>query len=143
MYQAAPERQEASLNHKRAVILLISVGGGLQIPMMEGDKIRIRERENKAAYYWFPLCNDGKTLDLTRVKKGTRCERYLHPRFFEKLRQGNNLISVNITEFIIQAAEPKTEETVKEEPEPVQPAIVEKRRPLLRLPVWGLPPRWH
>jgi hypothetical protein len=110
---------------------------------MEGDKIRIGNRDGKTIYYWFPLCNDGKTLDLSRSKKGTRYERYLHPRFFKKLRQGNNLISINIMDFIIQAAESKTEPAGKKEPEPIQPVITEKRRPLLKLPGWGLPPRWY
>jgi hypothetical protein len=143
MYQALPELQEMPLNHKRTVILLVSVGGGLQLPLMEGDKIRTGNRDGKTTYYWLPLCNDGRTLDISRSKKGTCCERYLHPRFFEKLRQGNNLAGVNITEFIIQAAEPKTELIIEKKPEPIQPVIAEKRRSLLRLPVWGLPPRWH
>ena len=131
------------MEHKRAVILLVSVGGSLQIPLMEGDKIRTGNRDGKTIYYWFPLGNDGKTIDLSRSKKGIRCERYLHPRFFERLRQGNNLVEVNAAEFIVQAAELKTEATIKKEPEPKQPVLAEKRKPLLRLPVWGLPPRWH
>lgn len=131
------------MNHKRAVMLLVSVGGGLQLPLMEGDTVRTGNRGDKTIYYWFPRGNDGETLDLSRSKKGWRGERYLHPRFFERLRQGNNLVSVNATEFVVQPAEPKTEPIIRKEPEPEQSATAENRRPLLRLPVRGLPPRWH
>jgi hypothetical protein len=131
------------LNHKREVILMISVGGGLQLPLMEGDKIRAGERENKPVYYWFPLSHDGKTLDLSRSRKGSRSERYLHPRFVESLRLGNQLTAVNGTDFVVRAAERETAPDERTGPEPVPPAAGKKRRPLLRLPVWGLPPRWH
>jgi hypothetical protein len=110
---------------------------------MEGDRIRTGNRDGKIIYYWFPLGNDGKTVDPGRSKKGIRCERYLHPRFFERLRQGNNLVGVNSAEFIVQAVKPETELTIIKESEPKQLITGEKRRPLLRLPVWGLPPRWH
>lgn len=142
MGQANTKQRESLLSHKRAVILLVSVGGGLQLPLMEGDKIRTGERENKAVYYWFPLCNDGTTLDLSRIKKGSRSERYLHPRFFETLRAGNNLVSVNATDFLVKAAEPEKGPAGEKKPETVHPAAAGKRKPLLRLPVWGIPPRW-
>jgi hypothetical protein len=136
-------RRETLLNHKRAVILLISVGGGLRLPLMEGDKIRAGERKNKAVYYWFPLGTDGASPDLSRSKRGNRSERYLHPRFFEELRLGNNLMSVRSGEYIVQAGEPEAGRTIQKEPEPVQPDVTEKRTLLLRLPVRGLPPGWH
>jgi hypothetical protein len=136
------------LEHKRAVILMISVGGGLRIPLMEGDKIRTAYRDNKTIHYWFPLCHDGNTIDLSRSKKGNRSERYLHSRFMESLRRGSHLIAVNATDFVVRATEPGKAPTgeVKQagtEFRAAQPAVTEKRRPLLRLPVWGLPPRWH
>jgi hypothetical protein len=127
---------------------MISVGGGLRIPLMEGDRIRIGHRDTKTIYYWFPLCHDGRTLDLSRSRKGNRSERYLHPRFIKILRGGNHLIAVNATDYVVRAAEGK-EETAGEAKQPetevkaAQPAVTEKRRPLLRLPLWGLPPRWH
>jgi hypothetical protein len=122
---------------------MISVGGGLQLPLMEGDKIRAGKRGSKTIYYWFPLCNDGRTLDLSRSNKGPRSERYLHPQFFRQLREGNNLNSVSDAEFVVRTAELKTEPAVVKKPEITPMAPPGKRRLLLRLPVWGLPPRWH
>jgi hypothetical protein len=127
---------------------MISVGGGLQLPLMEGDKIRIGNRGEKTIYYWFPLCHDGRTLDLSRSRKGNRSERYLHPRFIESLRRGNHLIAANAADFFVRAAGGEKEPT-GERPPPetekkgTQPAAMEKRRPLVRLPVRGLPPLWH
>lgn len=136
------------MEHKRETILMVSVGGGLQLPLMEGDKIRIGHRDTKTIHYWIPLCHDGKAIDLSRSKKGNRNERYLHPRFIESLRRGNNLIAVNATDFVVRAAEDEKETADRAIPPEAEvkamlPAITEKRRPLLRLPVWGLPPRWH
>jgi hypothetical protein len=127
---------------------MASVGGGLRLPLMEGDKIRTGHRDNKTIYYWFPLCHDGKTIDLSRSRKGNRCERYLHPRFIDSLRRGNHLVVVNGTDFVVRAAEDEKETTdgaihPEAEIKTIRPAITEKRKPLLRLPVWGLPPRWH
>jgi hypothetical protein len=122
---------------------MISVGGGLQIPLMEGDKIRIESRSGATKRYWFPLCNDGKTLDLSRANKGPRSERYLHPRFFRRLREGNYLVALDTTEFTVRAVETIADPVVIKQPELPQPAATGKRRPLLRLPVWGLPPRWR
>jgi hypothetical protein len=124
---------------------MISVGGGLQLPLMEGDKIRIGTRDSKNVYYWLPLNKDGKTLDLSRANKGDRAERYLYPRFFERLLLGNNLMSVNKEEFVIRSAEPNPEPAVANEAEPEEPwpKATEKRRPLLLFPTWGLPPQWH
>jgi hypothetical protein len=123
---------------------MISVGGGLRLPLMEGDKIRLGKRGSKTIYYWFPLCNDGRTLDLSRVNKGPRSERYLHPQFFRRLREGSHLISVNAGEFVVKNREPEAAPSVvkKSEP-PISPMTGGKRRLLVRLPVWGLPPRWR
>jgi hypothetical protein len=111
---------------------------------MEGDKLLKGERNRKAVYYWFPIGKDGTTIDLSRAKKGKRCERYMHPRFFEILRRGNNLVSLNATEFDIKAGDPEeTKGTTGERKPEETPEAGKKRKPLLRLPVWGLPPRWH
>jgi hypothetical protein len=133
------------LERKREIILMISVGGGLRIPLMEGDKLRIGSREGKAVYYWVPLGHDGKTLDLSRAKKGKRSERYLHPRFIASLHRGNHLVAVNATDFEVRAAEIEAEPVGEgKQPEAVRSGVREKRKPLLRRhPVWGLPPRWH
>jgi hypothetical protein len=122
---------------------MISVGGGLQLPLMEGDKIRIGSRGGKTIYYWFPLCYDGKTLDLSRTNKGPRRERYLHPQFFRRLLEGNHLSSENEAEFVVRVTEPKTAPVVVKKPEKPQLVVAGKRRPLLRIPAWGLPPKWR
>jgi hypothetical protein len=110
---------------------------------MEGDKIRTGKWGSKTIYYWFPLCNDGRTLDLSRSNKGLRSERYLHPQFFRRLREGNHLSSASAEEFVVRAAEPKTESAVVKKPEITPMAALGKRRPLLRFPIWDLPPRWR
>jgi hypothetical protein len=67
----------------------------------------------------------------------------MHPRFFRRLREGNHLFALDATEFIVRAVETIAEPVVIRQPEPPQPAAAGKRKPLLRLPVWGLPPRWR
>jgi hypothetical protein len=124
------------------VVLTVSVGGGLQIPLMQGDRIVISTSEKKTVFYWFPLNSDGKTIDLSRAKKGLQGERYLHKRFFEMLRLGNHLIELNPSEYIIHAIIPYKNDLSKAKKDIKKPLCIEKRKPLLRLPVRGLPPRW-
>jgi hypothetical protein len=110
---------------------------------MAGDRITISKNETKTVYYWYPLCDDGKTLDMNRTKRGLRRERYLHPRFFEILRIGNNLIALSTVEYITRVKEPSKKSDLQRQNKTVIPLINIKRKPLLRLPVWGLPPRWY
>jgi hypothetical protein len=143
MCPKTPERQEKLLNLKRKELLMISVGGGLQLPLMEGDKIRIGQRNGKTVYYWLPLCGDGKMPDLSRSNKGDRSERYLHPRFVASLRRGNHLVAVSATDFVARAEETPLMPPAIKKPEAAPRQMTGKRKPLLRIPVWGLPPRWR
>jgi hypothetical protein len=109
---------------------------------MQGDRIVISKNKTKTVFYWFPLSSDGKTIDASRAKKGVQGERYLHKRFFEMLWSGNNLVKISPSEYLISARIPYIISLLKEKKELKSPSPSEKRKPLLRLPVRGLPPRW-
>lgn len=130
------------MNYRRLTVLLVSVGGGLRIPLFAGDRITLHRQKERLSYIWRPLCDDGKTLDLTRTRKGPHGERHLHQRFFEALRLGNNLDLVHEGEYVIRINEAVQESIAEKKPEAIKVVTNGKRKPLLRLPVRGLPPRW-
>jgi hypothetical protein len=136
------------LNDKRRTALLVSVGGGVRLPVMEGDRIEVIERETVPGYLWKPRFADGEKPDIARMKKGERGERVLHGKFFKKLYEGGYLLSEGEREYRVEVkpeVEKAAPEKIPELPVRQEAAVTvrEKRRPLLRLPVWGLPPRWH
>jgi hypothetical protein len=127
------------VNDKRKTALLVSVGGGIRLPVMEGDHIMVIEKEAARGYLWRPRCADGKKPDITRMKKGKQGDRILHGRSFRKLLEGGYLRAIGKTEYVVAVKPEPAKPLVQMEPA----AVREKRRPLLRLPVWGLPPRWR
>jgi hypothetical protein len=139
--------EEHPVNHRRQTALLVSVGGGVRLPVMEGDRIAVIQKETAPGYLWRPRLADGKRPDIARMKKGKQGNRILHSYFFKKLLKGGYLLPAGKTEYVV-AVKPEPEKTMPRESAkpPAQPAtaiLPEKRRPLLRLPAWGLPPRWH
>jgi hypothetical protein len=93
------------LSSKRETILLVSVGGGSEIPIFEGDHISITISDNRTAYLWHPIKANGNFVDLTRAKKskGGNGERHLRHRYFETLNKKGNLSPIASNKFMVVA----------------------------------------
>jgi hypothetical protein len=126
---------------------MISVGGGVKIPVMENDRIFIIHDEIKTVYSLNPRREDGKTPDFTRMKKGKNGNRFLHKHIFIRLLDGGYLQPAGKKEYVVVGkAERRDQVEMKEERPVATPEIhkiTEKRLPLVKCPVRGLPPPWH
>jgi len=132
------------MKNRRKILLLASVGGGVKIPLLEGDEIEVCRMDHRTIYVWKPLGDDGKLLDLPRLKKGETCERHLHKRFFKLLLKNRQIVPISSTTYRASIKEEDSNriQSIKPiKPEPVN--THEKLKPLLRLRDWGIPPHWH
>jgi len=94
---------------------------------------------------WRPMNKDGKSLDLTRVRKGKYPERHLHKAVFERLKKGHCLKRLRRNSYKVlgeMKETPLKEAFKKKEESKDMTNQANKRPPLLRIPVRGLPPRW-
>jgi hypothetical protein len=96
------------------------------IPVYEGDIVKVFVSKNgKTNIHWHPRFCDYKSSDTTRFAGKPKFIR-LEPSEYALLENTGRLT------LILRPAEQVH----------IYRIAPEKRKPLLRLPVWGLPPRW-
>jgi hypothetical protein len=127
----------------RKTILLINTGGGIPIPLMEGDRLKVSRGENRTIIIWQPMVYGCKTPDLTRTKKGKDGDRHLPRKFFAMLEEGGNLAELDGAEYEVIAAGKEGRGGPDKNEREGAGKDLGPRKPLLRRPVWGLPPRWR
>ena len=109
-------------NNRKAALFLTDN----RIPVYEGDIIKVFiSKDGKASVHWYPRSCDYKTPDQTRLRRKSK---YL------RLEQ-NEYASLENTKRLTLVLQPTERIHIYQ-------AAPEKRKPLLRLPIRGLPPRW-
>jgi hypothetical protein len=109
-------------NNRKAAMLLTDN----QIPVYEGDIVKVfTSKESKTSIHWYPRCCDYKTPDTTRLNG--------KPKYF-RLDQ-NEYAALESSKRLTLILQPANRIQIYR----VAP---EKRKPLLRLSIRGLPPRW-
>jgi hypothetical protein len=96
------------------------------IPVYEGDIIKtLISKGGKTAVHWYPRSCDYKTPDTTRLggKAKYLC---IEPNEYAVLEKAKRLALILCPAERIH----------------IYRVSPEKRKPLVRLPLWGLPPRW-
>jgi hypothetical protein len=108
-------------NRKAALFLTDNL-----IPVYEGDIIKtLVSKEGKTSIHWYPRCCDYKTPDATRLRGRSKYLR-LEPNEYASLESAQRLkIVLRPTDCIH-----------------IYQVTPEKRKPLLHIPIRGLPPRW-
>jgi hypothetical protein len=109
-------------NNRKAALFLTDN----QIPVYEGDIVKVFvSKEGKTLVHWHPRSCDYKTPDITRLRGKSKyfC---LGQTEYASLENSKRLTP------ILQPADRIH----------IYRVTPEKRKPLLRLPIWGLPPRW-
>jgi hypothetical protein len=109
-------------NNRKAALFLTDN----QIPVYEGDIVKVfTSKEGKTNIHWYPRSCDYKTPDTTRLRGKSKyiCLEQNEYAALESLKRLTLILQPTDRIHIYQAAP-------------------EKRKPLLRLPMRGLPPRW-
>jgi hypothetical protein len=97
-----------------------------RIPVYEGDIVKVFvSKGGRTNIHWHPRSCDYKEPDTTRLTGKSKYIR-LEPSEYALLENAERLT------LILQPTEKIH----------IYRVAPEKRKPLLRLPVWGLPPRW-
>jgi hypothetical protein len=109
-------------NNRKAALFLTDD----RIPVYEGDIVKVcTSQEGTAGVHWHPRSCDYKTPDKTRLRGKSKYIR-LEPHEYALLE------SINRLTLVLQPTERIQ----------IYQVAPEKRKPLLRIRVWGLPPRW-
>jgi hypothetical protein len=109
-------------NNRKAALFLTED----HIPVYEGDIIKVFiSKEGAASVHWHPRSCDYTSPDTTRLRGKSKYYR-LEPHEYATLESAKRLV------LMLQPAEHIH----------IYRVAPEKRKPLLRLPVRGLPPRW-
>jgi hypothetical protein len=109
-------------NNRKAAMFLTDN----RIPVYEGDILKVFVSKNgRTKVRWYPRSCDYKEPDRTRLAGKSKYIR-LEPREYAPLESAQRLTLIL-----------RPTERVR-----IYRVVPEKRKPLLRLPVWGLPPRW-
>jgi hypothetical protein len=109
-------------NNRKAALFLTDN----QIPVYEGDLIKtLVSKKGTASVHWYPRSCDYKTPDITRLRG--------KPKYYcLELNEYALLENAKRLALILSPTD-----RVR-----IYRVVPEKRKPLLRLPLWGLPPRW-
>jgi hypothetical protein len=109
-------------NNRKAALFLTDN----QIPVYEGDIVKVFvSKEGKISVHWHPRSCDYKTPDITRLRGKSKYYR-LEPHEYTAMESAKRLV------LMLQPTENIH----------IYRVAPEKRKPLLRVPVRGLPPRW-
>jgi hypothetical protein len=109
-------------NNRKAVLSLTDN----RIPVYEGDMVKVFiSRGGKTSIHWYPQCCDYKTPDQTRLRGRSK---YL-------CLEQNEYASLESTQRLKIMLRPTDRIHIYR-------VMPEKRKPLLRLPIRGLPQRW-
>ena len=109
-------------NNRKAALFLTDD----RIPVYEGDIIKVfTSKEGKTNIHWHPRSCDYKTPDTTRLRGKSKylCFEQNEYAALESIKRLTLMLHPTERIQIYQVAP-------------------EKRKPLLRLPIRGLPPRW-
>jgi hypothetical protein len=108
-------------NNRKAALFLTDN----RIPVYEGDIVKVfTSKAGKTSVHWHPRSCDYKTPDTTRLRG--------KPKYFS-LGQ-NEYALLESTKRLALILRPTDRIHIYR-------VVPEKRKPLLRLPLWGLPPR--
>jgi len=131
------------MNAIRKTLLLISVGGGVKIPFLEGDEIKVCTHDQRTIYIWKPNNDTGKFVDLSRLKKGKNGFRHIHKRFFKALTTNGQITLIKPDTYRANYRKDESHEIQSSIPMVREPTNRSERlKPLLRPRNWGIPPRW-
>jgi hypothetical protein len=109
-------------NNRKAALFLTDN----RIPVYEGDMVKaLVSKEGKTSIHWSPRCCDYKTPDTTRLRGRSK---YL-------CLEQNEYASLESTQRLKIMLRPTDRIQIYR-------VMPEKRKPLLRLPIRGLPQRW-
>ena len=109
-------------NNRKAALFLTDD----RIPVYEGDIIKVfTSKEGKTGVHWHPRSCDYKAPDTTRLRGKSKyiCLEQNEYAALENIKRLTLMLQPTERIYIYQVAP-------------------EKRKPLLRLPIQGLPPRW-
>jgi hypothetical protein len=109
-------------NNRKAALFLTDN----RIPVYEGDMVKVLiSKEGKTSVHWYPRCCEYKTPDQTRLRGRLKylCLEQNEYALLESIQRLKSVLRPTDRIHIYQ----------------VTP---EKRKPLLRISIRGLPPRW-
>ena len=110
------------MNNRKAALFLTDD----RIPVYEGDIVKVcTSKEGTTSIRWHPRSCDYKSSDTTRLRGKSKYIR-LEPHDYASLESTTRLTLVLQQTERIQ----------------IYQVAPEKRKPLLRHRIWGLPPRW-
>jgi hypothetical protein len=109
-------------NNRKAALFLTDN----QIPVYEGDIVKVFvSKAGKTLVHWHPRSCDYKTPDITRLRRKSKY-------FCLEQNEYAALESTRRLKIVLQPTDRIH----------IYQVTPEKRKPLLRVPIRGLPPRW-